>query len=112
MKIEDKAQKLPDIDLAAYSGARAYIILSDELVPADRLSPEGEFPKYGDFLHIMTSSGEGYIECPQALAAWLVEHDASPHFGFRIRTVSKNSDGEWDYSCEELTADELEQLNE
>jgi hypothetical protein len=112
MKIEDKAQTIPDIDLAAYSGARAYIILSDELVPADRLSPEGEFPKYGDFLHVMTTGGEGYIECPQALAAWLVEQDASIHFGFRIRTVTKDSNGEWVYDCEELTPEELEQLNE
>jgi hypothetical protein len=110
MKIQDKAETpTEDIDLARYSAARAYKLLTDELVPADELTPEGEFPQFGDFLHVGTTAGTQYIECPRALAAWIVDASLAIGDGFRIRTVSK-VDGEWEYKCERLMPGELDQL--
>jgi hypothetical protein len=110
MKIQDKANTdTQDIDLARYSAARAYKLLTDELVPADELTPEGEFPQFGDFLHVGTTAGTQYIECPRALAAWIVDASLSIGDGFRIRTVSK-VDGEWEYQCERLMPGDVDQL--
>jgi len=110
MKIQDKAETpTEDIDLARYSAARAYKLLTDELVPADELTPESEFPQYGDFLHVGTESGTQWIECPRALAAWIVEAGLSIGDGFRIRTVRK-VDGEWEYKCERLMPGEVDKL--
>jgi len=110
MKIADKAKTTTeDIDLARYSAARAYKLLTDELVSADDLTPEGEFPQYGDFLHVATTAGSQYIECPRALAAWLIDNELDVDSGFRIRTVRK-VDGEWKYQCERLMPGELDQL--
>jgi hypothetical protein len=110
MKIADKANTdTQDIDLARYSAARAYKLLTDELVEADELTPEGEFPQFGDFLHVGTTAGTQYIECPRALAAWIVDAGLSIGDGFRIRTVSK-VDGEWEYQCERLMPGDVDQL--
>ena len=110
MKIQDKAETpTEDIDLARYSAARAYKLLTDELVPADELTPDGEFPQYGDFLHVGTESGTQWIECPRALAAWIVDAGLSIGDGFRIRTVSK-VDGEWEYKCERLMPGDVDRL--
>jgi len=110
MKIQDKAETpTEDIDLARYSAARAYKLLTDELVSADELTPEGEFPQYGDFLHVGTESGTQWIECPRALAAWIVETGLSIGDGFRIRTVRK-VDGEWEYKCERLMPGDVDRL--
>jgi hypothetical protein len=83
--------------------------LTDELVPADELTPDGEFPQYGDFLHVGTESGTQWIECPRALAAWIVDTGLSIGDGFRIRTVTK-VDGEWDYKCERLMPGDVDRL--
>jgi len=110
MKIQDKAETpTEDIDLARYSAARAYKLLTDELVPADELTPDGEFPQYGDFLHVGTETGTQWIECPRALAAWIVDAGLSVGDGFRIRTVSK-VDGEWEYKCERLMPGDVDRL--
>jgi hypothetical protein len=110
MKIQDKAETpTEDIDLARYSAARAYKLLTDELVPADELTPDGEFPQYGDFLHVGTETGTQWIECPRSLAAWIVDADLSVGDGFRIRTVSK-VDGEWEYKCERLMPGDVDRL--
>jgi hypothetical protein len=110
MKIADKANTTNlDIDLARYSAARAYKLLSDELVASDELTPEGEFPQFGDFLHVGTQTGTQYIECPRALAEWLVDTEIAVGDGFRIRTVRK-VDGEWEYSCARLMPGEVDEL--
>lgn len=108
--IHDKAEGSPDVDLARQSAPGAYVLLTEELTEADELTDEGEFPEYGDFLQVAKAkqSGDGieegperYIECPAALARWLVE--AGVEVGQPFRVVSNRKvDGEWEYDCEEL----------
>jgi len=110
MKIADKANTTTeDIDLARYSAARAYKLLTDELIAADELTPEGEFPQYGDFLHVGTTAGTQYIECPRGLAEFIGDNELQIGDGFRIRTVSK-VDGAWVYKCERLMPGDMERL--
>lgn len=113
--LEDKAQESPDVDLARQSAPGAYRLLDNELVAADELTPEGEFPQYGDFLHVgrlgpgagdgeVEQKGEQYIECPQGLARWLVKN-CEVGDDFRIVSVQK-VDGEWRYDCDRLADEE------
>lgn len=111
MNIEDKARDTPEVSLARQSAPGAYIVLSTELASADEVTAEGEFPEYGDFLEVdrltdtdgrlEPAGDERFIECPQGLAKFLVNHGAGEGFRFRIRTVRK-VDGEWQYNCEEV----------
>lgn len=109
--LDEKAQETPDIDLARQSAPGAYVLDGKELSAGDDLTPEGDFPEYGDFLPVrrahrgedgIEATGDRrWIECPQALAKWLVETGLDVGDGFRIKTVQK-VDGRWDYDCEEL----------
>lgn len=109
MKLSEKAEASPDVDLARQSAPGAYRLETDELVPADDLTPDGDFPEYGDFLEVSTTRGRRYIECPQALAEWLVDHDLKPgEDWFRIVAVRK-VDGQWVYDVEWLSEDEVAQ---
>lgn len=111
MKISDKAEDTPDIELARQSAPGAYVLDGEELSPADDLTEEGQFPEYGDFLPVhrarATEDGweptgdEMWIECPQDLAQFLVEQEVEPQDGFRIKDVKK-VDGTWQYNCEIL----------
>lgn len=107
MKLDDKASDSPDIDLVRQSAPGAYRLLTDELVGADELTGDDEFPKYGDFLKVgrlrsgdegPEVAGERFIECPTALAKWLVEN-VDLDDDFRIQSVRK-VDGEWQYNAE------------
>lgn len=109
MDIEDKAQETPDVDLARQSAPGAYRLESTELTDANDVTPEGDFPEYGDFLEVTGTSGEQFIECPAALARWLVDNGIEAGDGFRIVSVQK-VDGEWEYDCDELNDDELAAL--
>lgn len=113
MKLADKAADRPDIDLARESAPGAYVLLTDELVEADELTAEGEFPQFGHFLEVgritssespLSSYKEQYIECPAALARFLVEN-VSLNDAFRIQSVQK-VDGEWEYKCEFVELEE------
>ena len=107
--LDEKAQASPDVDLARQSAPGLYRLETDELVSADELTPKGEFPQYGDFLEVSRPAGTGedarwreevhYVECPQGLAAWLVEEEVGVGDPFRIQTVQK-VDGNWEYGCE------------
>ena len=110
--LDEKAQAAPDVDLARQSAPGLYQLKSTELVEADQLTPEGKFPEYGEFLEVVRPRGAGedatwredlhYVECPQGLAAWLVDNEIGEGDAFRIRTVQK-VDGNWEYSCERPT---------
>jgi len=119
----EKAADSPEVRLARQSAPGLYRLDADgdsikdmDLVPADDLTPEGEFPEYGDFLQVETPRGAGtdepsfgateYIEVPGALAGWLVEN-AEPGSAFRIRQVMK-VDGEWDYDIELVGGPDLD----
>lgn len=113
--LEDKAAESPEVDLARQSAPGAYVLESLDLVDADDLTPEGEFPQFGDFLEVTGTAGEQYIECPQDLARQLVEDlDADVGTAFRILDVTK-IDGSWSYEIEGLddeAAEELQQSRE
>jgi len=109
--LEEKARDSPEVSLARQSAPGLYRLTTTDLVPADEITPEGDFPQYGDFLRVEVTSGgtdpewsgTEYIECPAALARWLVEN-VEVGESFRIRSVQK-VDGEWRYDCEAVVGD-------
>lgn len=113
MKLGDRAAESPEVSLVRQSSPGLYRVPNSvesieeiDLVSADDLTAEGEFPQYGEFLEVQvthggpdpTVNGSEYIECPGALAKWLVE-EAEPGDWFHIQTVQK-VDGEWQYELE------------
>lgn len=115
MKISDKAQETPEIDLAKQSAPGAYRLADDELVEADEITEEGQFPKFGDFLPVkalrqtengVETNGEMYIECPQALAQWLVENEIEIGEDFRVIS-NRKVDRNWEYTCERIEAEDV-----
>jgi len=109
MDLQDKAEETPEVSLARDLIESEYELTGTELVGADELTAEGEFPQYGDFLEVHeyspvdgTDRGEVFIEVPAALARWLVENVEE---GERFRVVSvRKVDGEYSFDCE--TVDE------
>lgn len=97
MDINDKAVETPDVMLmrdAQYSG---FILEDTELAEADDITAEGEFPEFGEFLECSVTEGgrSVFVECPQSLAAGLVELEIAAGDGFRIGEAVKR-DGAWD----------------
>lgn len=76
-------------------------ISSTELVDADELTDEGQFPNHGSFLEVETPEGETeYWECTGGLAATVMEmadereiEVAGAVLG--VDQVSKTPSGEW-----------------
>lgn len=116
MKLGDKSKKAdrPEVRLPRDSMG-LYTLQSLEYVDADEISDEGEFPKFGDFLECMTTTGgadpewnvEVFVNCPLGLEEQLMELGIDDGDAFRIQQVSKNADGEWSYVVEKdsLTTD-------
>lgn len=114
MKIGDKADRADREEIRlARDSAGLYRLEDDELTAADELSPEDEFPKYGDFINCKTTTGGAnpswnepvYVECPGALAKIIVNMEISVGDSFRIQSTRKNATGEWEYSVVEETPD-------
>lgn len=74
MKIGEKAaQNSQQVWLAGELKERSpSTILAEELVPADEISDDGEFPKFGEYLEVEKDGEEEFWECPQGLAAAIV----------------------------------------
>lgn len=118
MKLGDKAEQSDREEVRlARDTIGAYRLESEDLVPADDISGEDEFPQYGDFLacrELRQVNGKVEIgekvlvEVPGALAKELVEQEIGEGDGFRIQSVRKNAAGEWEYttSMEPLPSDE------
>lgn len=118
MKLGDKAEQSDRDEVRlARDSVGAYRLESEELIEADEISGEDEFPKYGDFLvcrELRQVAGEVEIgdkvlvEVPGQLAKQLVEQNITEGDGFRIQSVRKNAAGEWEYgtSEERLPSDE------
>lgn len=118
MKLGDKAEQSDRDEVRlARDSVGAYRLESDELVPADEISADDEFPQYGDFLatrELRQVAGEVevgekvLVEVPGQLAKQLVEQDIGEGDGFRIQSVRKNAAGEWEYGTSEepLPSDE------
>lgn len=112
--IDDKAERGPEVDLARQSAPGVYRLKTRKLVGADDVTPEGEFPEFGDFLRVdrLKETGTGiepaeeqFIECPAGLAEWLVDRSLETGDDFRLVTCRK-VDGEWSYTAEELAQEE------
>lgn len=108
MDLSEKATESPDVTLAGDLLESAYEVSETELVGADDVTPEGEFPQYGDFLPVQefspydgTDRGETYIEVPQALAQLIIEEELAD--GTRWKVIhSRKVDGEWKFEIEEI----------
>lgn len=112
--LQDKADAAnSDEVLLANESMGLYKLKSLELTPADDVTPEGEFPEYGDFAEVETSNGgrnpswdeTAFVEVPGSLAEMLVDRDVEPGDVFRILQVTKDASGEWVY---ELKTDDVE----
>ena len=111
MNLEDKAKERPTVYLAGSLLESEYSYQTPELVDADTLTEQGEFPEYGDFLECRERSpvdgsdrGECYVEVPAALARWLVEH-TEPGSWWKVNAADKNSDGAWQFDAEVVVDD-------
>jgi hypothetical protein len=108
MNLKDKAADVPEVSLSNQLTGSVYEIVTDELVEADELTPEGEFPQYGDFLKVHeyspvddTDRGETHIEVPRDLAQWIVEKLMPSSDLDKFRVVSHQKiDGEHRFECE------------
>jgi len=109
MKLGDKAAETPEVSLASQLTGSVYELIDDELVAADELTPEGEFPQYGDFLEVQeespvdgTERGKVHIEVPTNLAQLLVE-EIAPTTSGKFRVVSHQKvDGEHRYEVQHV----------
>lgn len=100
--IEDRATGSPDVSLARDAHG-AYRLEDTDLVSADEVTAEDEFPKFGKFIEVeqLTRTGKdngtAYVECPQGLAAGLVENDIGEGDSFTVRNAAKDVDGNWTF---------------
>lgn len=107
----------PEIVLAGDLGSepRAELAASDwdDVTPADELTPEGQFPEYGQFVAVRRYNGGGYEDeevwwnLPSGLAA-LIEMEIEEAGGYEkvepeqvtvdIDFAGKSEAGEWKFS--------------
>lgn len=116
MNLEDKAEESPTVYLAGSLTESEYRLTTTELVGADELTPEGEFPQYGDFLEVQerspvdgTDRGTVHVEVPSALARWLVEHVEKGDW-WTVNGAEKGEDGTWRFRCELVERGEQKSL--
>lgn len=112
--LSEKADRGPRVVLAGDLVESQYSHDVEELMNADELTPEGEFPQYGDFLPVEERSqmdgtfrGECYVEVPAALAEWLVEN-TEPGDWWQVRAAEK-VEGEWQVEAENVTRDDSQE---
>lgn len=120
MKLGDKASDSPEISLVRQSAPGLYRLRDGvssveevELQSADEVTPEGEFPEYGDFLPVVrVKSGDGehldrdeeFVECPSVLARSLVGWNVTSDDVWRLQSYRK-VDGEWQLFAQLLDED-------
>lgn len=86
-------------------------IVETELVAHDELTPEGQFPEYGQFLRVKLEDGEEeYWEVTGNLAASVMEMAEEREIELvgavlRISTVSKTPSGEWRFVLDLFSED-------
>lgn len=111
MKLGDKAEEPPDVTLNDDILESYYRLLEDnpDLVPADELTPEGDFPQYGDFLEVEerspvdgTMRGKTWLLISQDLARWLVEEETSAEDWWIVKD-KEMVDGTWQFDCERVS---------
>lgn len=84
---------------------------SAELVAADDLTAEGQFPEFGEFLVVEAEGEEEYWECNSELAALIVnaveesEKAITDHV-VSIMSTGKNPAGEWQFMMDVTVTDD------
>lgn len=124
MNLREKAQgEGPEVVLPADQPDRPAVrLLESDLYLADDLTPEGQFPEFGDFLRVQAvdlenepledEPDEEYWSAPKALANVLVEwagenEEELTNLVVDVDSVHKTPTGEWRYvSAVESVADE------
>jgi len=103
--LSDVAQDSAEVILARDQQGRAFEIVTAGAMEADEITPEGEFPQYGEFLPCRNSpdGSSVYVELPQGLAQELTR-DGSPDpregLVFVVNSIRKTADGSWRYDVE------------
>jgi len=109
--IEDLASTARDVIRAEDAENVPYRLEDTETTDADDISPEGEFPQFGDFLDVTALDGDGvglgprWLECPGGLARMLVDAElVEAGAEFQILDASKDDSGAWTFEIEEYDA--------
>jgi len=108
-EIEDLANQARTVVRAKNAEMTAYRLQDTDTVDCDDVSPEGEFPEYGDFLDVNAVNSDGqdlgprWLECPGGLARALVDQDlVEAGAEIRIASVDKDETGAWTFEVEDL----------
>lgn len=67
--LREKAETGPDAVRFTDAEGSTFRVESPALYDPDSISPEGEYPEFGDWLE----TESGFLECPRCLAAELIE---------------------------------------
>jgi hypothetical protein len=103
--LEDKADSGdgPEVTLAS-NAAGVYRLQDAELTSHENIRPSADFPQYGKFLEVVEVRGSDgvwadkqsiWLECPQSLAADLVDHHVNPGDVFAVGNPRKGPGGTW-----------------
>ena len=99
--LADRAEAPPDFELAPQLPDLGTLRLqSMTVVDADEIP--SEYPQFGSFIETVSDAyPDGlWIECPQGLAAELVDAGISPGDPFRIVSASKGETDRWEFEVE------------
>lgn len=92
--LREKASSGPEAVRFQDANGETFRVESPAMYAPDEISPEGEYPELGDWLE----TEDGFLECPRALAAELVEavdyNDVSFPAVVKV-TSAELVDGEW-----------------
>jgi hypothetical protein len=105
--IEDLASTARPVIRVENAENTPYRLLDTDTTDADDISPEGEFPQFGDFLDVLALDGNAaalgprWLECPGGLARALVDGDlVSDDAQFQVVDASKDESGAWTFDIE------------
>ena len=102
--LRDKADTGPDVDRIEDAEQGTYRVSNPALYSADAISPEGDYPFFGDWL----KTDNGYLECPAALAAELVDAVDTRALSFPVDIEidsARKVDGSWTVDARVSEAD-------
>ena len=105
--IEDLASTARPVIRVENAENTPYRLQDTDTTDADDISPEGEFPQFGDFLTVVAldsnaaALGPRWLECPGGLARALVDRDlVSEGAQFEVVDASKDESGAWTFDIE------------